>query len=840
MKRCFYFTARVRLCPVLVLLLTASLGELKADGNLTTDQRDFFESKIRPALVKHCYECHSQESGKMKGELRLDTRAASLRGGDSGAAVVPGKLDDSLLIKAISYDDPGLMMPPKHKLEKAVIADFRKWIEMGAPDPRESESSLKITSAIDIEAGRNFWAYQKPQQGNVPEFPAEAWPVTDIDRYIYSALKKANLEPVADADPATLLRRLYFDLIGLPPEPEQVKAFIMACVNDRSAAVSAVVDELLASPQFGERWGRHWLDVTRYAESNGKDVNVVFYPEAWRYRDYVIDSFNDDKPYDVFLTEQIAGDLMTTRNKQKRAQQIVATGFLALGPKNLNEKYVTQFRFDLVDEQIETLGKAMLGTTISCARCHDHKFDPIQQSDYYAMAGIFLSSNTWYGTYSSVQNRNASELIELPVQDKKYAFKPLSSRERARKQYQLDRANLRLREIKGEVFRARRAGKQGPDASQQRQLLQLNHVAKMLQKELNSYGADGRPIALAMGVTDSDHISDARFLVRGEVELAKAPVPRGFIQVLCDKGDMKPLPRDSSGRLELARWIASPENPLTARVMVNRVWMHLMGNGIVASVDNFGATGNRPSHLELLDHLALKFVSDGWSVKTLIRDIVLSRTYQLSSEFDSTAFNTDPDNVLRWRADKRRLDAETLRDSILAISGTLEIEPPYGSVITAQSLNLRNGGVADIDGFEATSPHRSVYLPIVRKQVPHLLTIFDFADPNTGIGKRETTTVPSQALFLMNSDFVRAKSAALAVRLIDNDDIKPAEKGVTGFYLVYGRPPSRAEMHQATIFYKQSLELAMRETNSDREAMLQAMTTFCHSLFASADFLYVN
>ncbi len=799
---------------------------------------EFFESKIRPALVEHCYECHSQDSKKVKGGLLLDTREASLRGGDTGAAIVPGNLDKSRLITAINYGDDSLEMPPKYKLDEAVIADFRKWIEMGAPDPREAKGSGLITSSVNMEAGRDFWAYRKPQQGKVPEFPAETWPVTDIDCYIYSALKEAKLEPVADADPPTLLRRLYFDLIGLPPTPSEVEAFIKACANNQSSAVAAVVDELLASPQFGERWGRHWLDVARYAETNGKDVNVVFYPEAWRYRDYVIGSFNDDRPYDDFLTAQIAGDLVPVKSDGDRAENLVATGFLAIGPKILNQKSEQQFSYDLVDEQIETLGKAMLGTTISCARCHDHKFDPIPQSDYYAMAGILMSSNTWYGTYSSVQNRNASELIELPVQDTEYGFQPLSPEERANKKNQLSRAQERMTELRGEFMRARRSGETGPD---RRQLLQMNHVITMLEKELNSYDEEGKPIALAMGVTEGETISDAQLLVRGELALAKDPVPRGFLQVLCDEEDTELLADDSSGRLELAQWIASPDNPLTARVMVNRIWMHLMGNGIVTSVDNFGATGNKPSHPELLDHLALQFVAGNWSVKELIRDIVMSRTYQLSSDFDSTAYTTDPENALRWRADQRRLDAESLRDSILAVSGTLEIEPPYGSVITEQSRNLRSGGVADIAGFETTSPHRSVYLPIVRKQVPDSLDIFDFADPNTSIGKRETTTVPSQALFLMNSEFVYGQAETLARKLIEDEVIKPAQKGTTAFYRVYGRPPTEDEKSRASLFFQKSLELAKKEFQGDSNAAYhQALTHFCHALFTSADFLYVN
>ncbi|MEO0415960.1 MAG: PSD1 and planctomycete cytochrome C domain-containing protein, partial [Verrucomicrobiota bacterium] len=623
---------------------------------------------------------HSSDSEKAKGGLLLDTRDAILLGGDSGAAVVPGDPDKSLLMEAILYEDSSLEMPPKYKLDDQVIADFRSWIAMGAPDPRESESGGLIKSVIDIEEGRTFWAYQKPQEAKVPEFSSNSWPVTDIDRFIYSSLQKAELEPVSDTSPPTLLRRLYIDLIGLPPTPGQVVSFTNAYANDKSAALESVVDELLASPRFGERWGRHWLDIARYAETNGKDVNVVFYPEAWRYRDYVIDSFNEDKPYDQFVIEQLAGDQLSSADKDERSQQVIGTGFLALGSKQLNLKDDMQFRYDLVDEQLQTLGKAFLGTSISCARCHDHKFDPIPQSDYYAMAGIFLSSDTWYGTYSSVQNRHASELIKLPAEESKYAFEPLSSDGLEAKRNQLSVAQERIQQMKGELFRARRAGGDGPDPTQRRKLLQLNHVITMLEKELATYDAEGRPIALAMGVTDGAEISDAQFLVRGEVALAKDTVERGFLQVLTDDDVALALSGDSSGRLELAQWIASPDHPLTARVMVNRIWMHLMGEGIVASVDNFGATGSKPSHPELLDYLALKFIEDDWSVKRLIREIVLSRTYQLSSAgFESAAFSEDPENTLRWRADRRRLDAESLRDSILAISGSLELDAPYGS-----------------------------------------------------------------------------------------------------------------------------------------------------------------
>ncbi len=818
----------------IIALLPATVTFAQSDAS----GHDFFESKIRPALIEHCYECHAQDAKKIKGGLLLDTRDGSLHGGDSGAAVVPGKLDDSLLITAISYEDSSLEMPPKYKLDDQVIADFRKWIEMGAPDPREATDAEKITSSIDIEAGRNFWAYQLPKSSEAPEFPTDAWPQSDIDRYIYASLKEAKLEPAPDADPATLLRRLYFDITGLPPRPNQVEAFIKACEKDRTVAIASVVDELLASPQFGERWGRHWLDIARYAESNGKDSNAL-YPEAWRYRDYVIDSFNADKPYDQFITEQIAGDQMSSPDKHERAQQVIATGFLAIGPKSLNAMSSRQFRFDMVDEQIETLGKAILGTTVSCARCHDHKFDPIPQSDYYAMAGIFLSSDTWFGTSLAVQNRHASELIELPVSDEQYAFQPLTEYQLLEKEYQLLQARERLEEVREEDRAARLADRQST-VNNQRERLQLTNIIGALRTELGNYDEDGKPIALAMGVTDADNIFDAQILIRGEEEQPRDRVPRGVVQVLHPADEAPEFPEDSSGRLELAEWMASEQNPLTARVMANRVWHHLMGQGIVSSVDNFGATGDVPSHPELLDHLALCFVDDEWSVKSLIREIVTSRSYQISSTFDSTAFTVDPENKLHWRSENRRLDAEAMRDSILAISGSLDLDAPYGSIVSQASRNLLGGRFTDTSALELENRNRSVYLPIIRTRVPDALELFDFADPSLVMGARETTTVPSQALYLMNSEFILQQSEQMARSLIKNESIPKGQKGIAAFYLVYSRPPTPEEMSKASAFYQRFVELANENSDNPNEAAFQALTNFCQSLFSSADFLYVN
>ena len=403
--------------------------EMSESAKPTEEQIAFFEKKIRPVLVKHCYECHSSDADSIKGGLALDTSDASRRGGESGSAVVPFDPDASLLLAAVSYDDANLEMPPKYRLEPALIADLKTWIGMGAPDPRESAAGPKApqhySNTIDIEKGREHWSYQAPQAPAIPIPKSAEWGRNAIDAFLAAGHEEHALTPAPDADPRTFLRRLSFDLTGLPPDPATVEIFVKAWEENPDSAIASAVSAYLSSERFGERWGRHWLDIARYAESSGMEVNAT-YPDAWRYRDYVIDSFNSDKPLDRFITEQLAGDLLPYANDEERAAHLVATGFLALGTKNLNEQNSRQFRFDLVDEQIDTTTQALLGTTVSCARCHDHKFDPIPMSDYYAMAGIFLSSETLYGTPNGLQSRRATDLVELPFAEQAPGSIPLA------------------------------------------------------------------------------------------------------------------------------------------------------------------------------------------------------------------------------------------------------------------------------------------------------------------------------------------------------------------------------------------------------------------------------
>ncbi len=777
--------------PLLVIIsaFVSRLAAAALSADADPAQIAFFEKSIRPVLAAKCYKCHAADADKVKGGLLLDTREGIRAGGDSGHAVVPGNVDESLLIKAIRYADKDMAMPPQKsggKLPDAVIADFETWIKMGAPDPRESTG--KVTKKeIDFDEARKFWAFQPPRAVPVPKLQDPAWPLTDVDRFILAGLEAKGLKPVADAEPRVLLRRIYFDLVGLPPAAEEADAFAKDVSPD---ALAKVVDRLLASPQFGERWGRHWMDVARYAESTGKERNYT-YPEAWRYRDYVIASLNADKPYDQFIREQIAGDLLPAKDAAERSEHLIATGFLALGPKGLNEKNRTQFEMDVVDEQLDTTARAVLGLTVGCARCHDHKFDPIPTRDYYALAGIFRSTRTLYGTSFK---QNASSLI--PLADSGVATSsPVP-----------------------EPFERKRAKKQN-----------------------GKYQPTAGPAATgeqAMGVQEN-RARDWPIYIRGEVDNVGPTVPRGFLTVLTP-GAMPALDSQHSGRIELADWLTSEANPLTARVMANRVWLHLFGDGLVRTADNFGATGERPSHPELLDYLALEFVKGGWSVKNLIRTIVLSRTYRMSSAADARNFDADPDNLLVWRASPRRLDAEAIRDAILSASGELNLAPPTGSVVA----NVGDGYVGKAIKPELFNNihanYRSVYLPIVRDFVPDALAVFDFAEPSLVVAARDVTNVPSQALYMMNNAFVLAQAKAMAKRVLSTP-LDDAKRIALAYQLALARPPTEKERARADAYlHAEGTGLIPVKSGRVPVAAETSWATFCQALFASAEFRYLR
>ncbi len=829
----FTKNAQVSLAIVLVCAVFPAITQAEeTDPNADAEGIAFFEKKIRPVLVEQCFKCHSEEGDKIKGGLLLDNRDAILRGGNSGHAVVPGNLQESLLFTAITYADEDYEMPPKRKLPEAVIADFEKWILMGAPDPRKADKVMPITSlTIDIEAGREHWAYQAPKMPDLPEVKQTEWPSSKIDRFVLAELEEKGLQPSAEADKMTLLRRVYFDLAGLPPTIEEVRGFLK---DEDPKAYEKVVDRLLESEHFGERWGRHWLDVARYAESSGKEANLT-YPFAWRYRDYVIDSFNADKPYDEFLTEQIAGDLLHSDSPEERAENLIATGFLAMGPKSLNEGNLRQFTMDQVDEQIDTVTQAVLATTVACARCHDHKFDPIPTKDYYSLAGIFLSTDTYYGTVNSLGVRRGSDLMVLPVKDKNPTAPSYTLGEIIDMEYQLYQQTERQKELQSQAREMQRAG--DDPGNIRLQLLALNSRISDLQSKIASVDDEGQPRPFVMGVMDKLTPADANVLVRGDIDQPTDQVPRGFVQVLYT-GEAPAIPDNQSGRLELAQWITDDANPLTARVMVNRVWHYLFGKGLVTSVDNFGTTGQAPSHPELLDYLALRFQKEGWSIKTLIREIVLSSTYRQSSDFDKEAFLADADNALLWRMSPRRLDAESLRDAMLAASGKLDTQPPHGSVVASAGNGLV-GRTIDESIVEKEKDYRSVYLPVIRDLLPESLDVFDFADPGMVSGTREITNVPSQALYMMNNPFVISQADALAKRIVAEKE-KPIDRITLAYALTMSRMPTEGEMKTTLAYFKRFIAAAEAEGKDLDAARDLAVSAFCQALYGSAEFRYLN
>lgn len=822
-------------------ILTILIGHpLVAQDKIDPEHAKFFESKIRPVLVKNCYGCHSQKTGKARGGLMLDTREGLRAGGDSGEGVVPNSLDDGTLWSAINYED--WEMPPGKPLAKHEIDDIRQWIAMGAPDPRTTKvSNIKtsITRKDIIAAKKEFWAFRRPQSPEIPQVSDPAWPRNEIDQFVGTQLEEHGLTPAKDADSATFLRRLCVDLIGLPPTPEQLNWFSREWDRDREQAIQYVVDRLLQNDRYGERWGRHWLDVARYAESSGKELNAM-YLHAWRYRDYVIDSFNADKPYDQFVREQIAGDLIPVKTDEDWAENLVATGFLALGPKTLSEQNPRQFVADVVDEQIDTSTRVILGLSVACARCHDHKFDPIPQTDYYAMAGVFLSSNTHFGTASLNRNRRPSSLIELPIDDPDPRTKPMTRAEIASKKKELVELQQEVATIqrnrrlaaRGQLYIDGKKVEQNDPRISFNQLGRTSGRAALLDAEVKSVNENGKPASYCMGMQPKAEPVNARLLVRGELNQPAQMVDRGFVQVLLDRPAR--IGPQSGGRLEMAKWMTDEKNPLTARVMVNRIWLHLFGEGIVGTPENFGATGQAPTHPELLDYLAIRFMESNWSVKTLIKEIVMSRTYRMSSSFNESNFKIDPDNRFRWRANKRRIDAEVIRDSMLFVSQRLSFERPRGSQVSDLS-GSRQGLRPDQLSWDESQTYRSVYLPVMRDNLPRVLAVFDFAEPSMVMGKRESSNTPSQALYMLNNQFVVEQSEALARVLLKNssnieDQVKQA------FIVCYGRNATEAEIEASRNFLKEFDPPGAFK----RVQQINRLSAFCQALFASAEFRFLN
>jgi len=1033
----------------------------------------YFEKNIRPLLARQCLACHSSASQPVMGNLRLDSREAALKGGSRGPSIVPGNPAESLLMKAVLHTAGALKMPPGPRMKEADAAALAQWIKMGAPWG-------DVATSAAPPAASKFWAFTPPLEPAIPAVKNKSWVRSPVDAFLLAALEAKGLAPAPPADKRTLIRRATYDLIGLPPTPTEVKAFL----DDQSpGAFAAVVDRLLASPRYGERWGRHWLDVARYADSNGLDENLV-YKNAFRYRDYVIAAFNKDKPFDQFLKEQIAGDLLPpSEDLNTMYERWTATGFLSLGAKMLAEDDPVKMQMDIVDEQLDTTMRAFLGLTVGCARCHDHKFDPIPQKDYYALAGIFKSSKTmenfkvvakWHeyvlapkadrdrlaaheagieakrkeiakltgaenkklaaeamnrvgayllaaahvrrdeqvqvapvetsaqgivreaGSFDSgnvprtlerkkpntpkdgkgpyfaeytiaapkagdyqidvldqekgagtadvyvngvwmmrgappIQNRAASPEVDgwsyaaiVPLRQGANAIRlehasrfpyfsklmispntlerpPLNIVQIAAR-YQvnpgflqqmvdyLERSNGAAASVlyawethgasapldawaspvaalfKGAALptpealaakyeslfqQALREGESSKDPG----LLALHEFLKAkfgpfrppgdarryyaesvraslskLDEEAKALEAATPDFPRAMGVREGDKIDDLPIHIRGSHWTLGEKVSRGFLTMVGANEPPEQIGAGESGRLQLARWMTQPDHPLTSRVIVNRLWRGHFGRGIVASVDNFGRLGDKPSNQPLLDWLALRFVEQGWSMKKMHRTLMLSNAYQMSSAFNARANEADPENTLLWRMPRRRLEAEEIRDGIMRTSGALT-DAMGGTILSYKDrqyvANTARGGSVDYD-----RPIRSIYVPVVRSSLYDVFQAFDLPDPTMSSGDRNSTVVAPQALFMMNSSVMLIHSRKMAESLLARNS-SDAERVREAYERALARPPSPGEIDNGLSFVAQ----AAKEWKGDRT---RAWQSFCKSLLASSEFIYLN
>ncbi|MBS0261911.1 MAG: DUF1553 domain-containing protein [Planctomycetes bacterium] len=1084
----------------------------KPPANRTLDPKaiEFFENRIRPILAERCLECHGAE--KQKGNLRLDSQAEALRGGDSGPVLVAGKPEESLLNQVVGYAFD-IKMPPKSKLPEREIADLTQWVKMGAPWPARDGADAQVKKArsdVITDEQRQFWAFVPPRDPPIPVVKNKNWPQAPLDHFILEKLEQAGLSPAGPAEKRTLIRRATLDLIGLPPTVEEVRAFL---ADDSPLAFARVVDRLLASPKYGERWGRHWLDVARYADSNGLDENLA-YASAWRYRDYVIRAFNQDKPFDRFVAEQIAGDLLPPEPGSDPFDGLVATGFLCLGGKMLAEDDPVKMQMDIVDEQVDTVGRAFMGLTLGCARCHSHKYDPIPIGDYYSLAGIFKSTKTmenfsvvarwqerplanpdiqqardrqqqqiqeWQAGINKVVEAAQQRLVQaarshvgdyflaavraLEQQDYLKSAKPIGAaadtiRERNARvieaedfargnvlkvtdsygegigvlvnkgelpnfteydvdvetagayQFEIRYAAAAARPVKlfinGTLVRSDVAGgvtgSWNPDTQTWeiagffpliagKNLIRLEcpgpfpHIDKLLwapaqadtqkwvalpppadgyrllpefivrwktvldvpgeapaaalapwhawrmtgtlpaaststvaaalwgneppsrerlvaryaellsaaetawQKSQSNAGAsavtalddpaleslrqlvydpkgpfllppnveghfpeatmaelaqkradvkalqDSLPkLPETMAVSEGT-AEDLRIHLRGSHLTLGEQVPRRFPAVF--PGEHVPVGGSGSGRRELAEWLIRPDHPLTSRVIVNRVWLWHFGEGLVRSPDNFGALGERPTHPELLDWLTRRFVEQGWSMKALHRLIMLSATYQMASTTQPQAAQADPENRLWWHANRRRLEAEALRDSILTVCEELD-GVRTGTLLPTPNRQYVTGTGSILPPALYDSHRRSVYLPVVRSALYEMFQAFDFADPSVLNGRRDTTTVAPQALFMMNSPLVAQATKRLAGSLLSAPVADDSVRVQMLYERAYARQPTTAEMARAVQFAEQYAAGRRAQQVASDEARLSAWQALCRAVLSGNEFVYIE
>jgi uncharacterized protein DUF1553/uncharacterized protein DUF1549/cytochrome c len=729
---------------------------------------EFFEKRVRPVLAENCYSCHGPQ--KQKGGLRLDSEASLLSGGESGKVVVPGDPEKSPLIRAIRYQGE-TKMPPKKQLPADAVEALTTWVRMGAPWPQSA------ASAGTADVWKKHWAFQPIRKPPVPALKNSG--ATPIDHFILAKLEAKGWSPAPPAEPRVLLRRMTFDLTGLPPTLEESEEFVKAYTAKPQAAVERAIDRLLASPHFGERWGRYWLDVARYADERGYvGVNVDrVYPFAYTYRDWVIRSLNEDVPYDTFIVAQLAADQVV---KGPDTRALAAMGFLTVGRRFLNNAH------DVIDDRIDVVCRGFLGLTVTCARCHDHKYDPIPSRDYYSLYGVFASSR---------EPKELPLLEPSPRSPERDAFqKELQKLEEEKARFERENAAMkkdRPREFKEKIK---------PFENKIKQLLATHP------------GAPPR----GMVMVDRDEPVPPHVLLRGNPNTPGPEVPRQFLGVLAGEG-RQPF-KKGSGRAELAFAIAGKDNPLTARVMANRIWLHLFGAGLVRTPSDFGLRSEPPSHPELLDYLAVRFMEERWSVKKLIRQIMLSRTYQQNSDGNPDYRRADPDNFLLWKMNRRRLDFEALRDGTLAVAGRLDLTLGGHSVsLTAQPFSRR----------------RTVYGFIDRQNLPGMFRTFDFASPDTHSPQRFTTTVPQQALFLMNSPFLIEQAKHIAAR--PEIASGPTEQRLHQLYrLLYGRTPTDSERERGLRFIQ---EVATEKVGPNG---LGAWEQYAQALLMANEFAFVD
>jgi len=751
----------------LVFLIGASAAWADAPPTFSPEAIEHFEKSVRPLLIEKCQQCHGPK--QQKASLRLDSRAAVLKGSDTQPVVVPGQPEKSLLIQAVKQTGE-LQMPPKGKLSEAEIAALEQWIRGGVAWPATEGS------AAEAADWRRHWAFQPVQRPAIPEVKHPEVCLTPVDRFLQARREAARLSAAPPADRRVWLRRAYFDLVGVPPSIEAMDEFLQDGSPD---AYERAVDRLLASPLFGERWGRYWLDVARYANERGYvGVNVDrVYPFAYTYRDWVIQAFNEDRPYDQFLALQLAADQLAT-GADKR--DLAAMGFLTVGRRFINNQQ------EIIDDRLDVTFRGMQGLTVTCARCHDHKYDPIPTRDYYSLYGVFASSR---------------EPEELPI------LEPI---ERGPNQEAFERELQKLEEEKAKFERDNEQMKKEKPREFSEKIKPFQNRIKQLHAR--HPGAPPRGMVLL----DSPRPIQPRVFIRGNAGNPGPEVPRQFLEVLSGP-ERRPFSK-GSGRLEMAQAIASDKNPLTARVFVNRVWGHLFGAGLVRTPSDFGLRSEPPSHPELLDYLASEFMARGWSTKALIRELVLSGAYRQSCEGDPSAARSDPENLLLSRMNRRRLDFESMRDAFLWTGGDLQLG------LGGQAIDLAK---------QPFSKRRTVYGFIDRQNLPAMYRTFDFANPDTHSPQRHETVVPQQALFLMNSPFVQERARRLAAHLEEQGLTEPASRVMYLHRRLFGREASPEEIEQALAF--------VRAVEADGPAVRQgAWEQYAQVLLLSNEFVFVE